>query len=62
MFAKPEATIGADVASCIIDVRAIIADVVIAVNLDGTVPSTPPRAPSTADTAEKPADIVEAPA
>ena len=62
MFAKPEATIGADVASCMIDIRAIIADVVIAVNLAGTAPSMPPRAPITADTAEKPADIAEAPA
>ena len=32
MFAKPEATIGADVASCMIDVRAIIAEADNAVN------------------------------
>lgn len=59
MFAKLEATVGADEANCMIDVLAVMAEVEIAENRLGIVPRTPPKALITPFTAEKPKTIAD---
>ena len=59
MFAKLEATVGADVANCMIDVLAVMAEVEIAENRLGIVLNTPPKALMTPFTAEKPEVIAD---
>lgn len=59
MLAKLEATVGADVANCMIDVLAVMAEVEIAENRLGIVPNTPPKALMTPFTAEKPKAIAD---
>ena len=59
MFAKLEATVGADVANCMIDVLAVMAEAEIAENRLGIVLNTPPKALMTPFTAEKPEAIAD---
>ena len=57
MLAKLEATVGADVANCMIDVLAVIAEDEIAEKRLGIVPNTPPRELITPAVAENP-DVI----
>ena len=59
MLTKLEATVGADVANCMIDVLAVVAEVEIAENRLGIVPSTPPKTLMTPFTTEKPKAIAD---